>query len=139
MDQFTKRYLSVLGIVIAVGLLWWLAGQDSRVSELNELLETDQQLSAYPYQFRVLSLEDGIADISSPRSAQMSATRGLRVMFPELQNASAVSPEMMAAQEQLASVQSRAGKLVRDQDDVRRVRWVLDERWLSRHGIYVQE
>jgi hypothetical protein len=60
-------------------------------------------------------------------------------MFPELQNASAVSPEMMAAQEQLASVQSRAGKLVRDQDDVRRVRWVLDERWLSRHGIYVQE
>jgi hypothetical protein len=35
-------------------------------------------------------------------------------------------------------VQSRAAQLVSGQADVKRVRWVLDERWLAAHGIYVQ-
>ncbi|QFU77702.1 hypothetical protein EY643_00745 [Halioglobus maricola] len=111
---------------------------DTRVGELNDLLDADAELAAYPYSFRVLSLEEGVASMSSPRSAQLSAIQGLRILFPELETESAISPAMMAAQEQLAAVQSRAGKLVGAHENVNRVRWVLDERWLARHGVYVQ-
>ena len=138
LDTFSKRYLAALAIIAVLAGAWWLLSLDSRVHELNALLDSDSELAAYPYRFRVLSLEDGVAAMSSPRSAQLSATRGLRAMFPELTNASAVAPEMMAAQEYLASVQSRAASLVAEQPDVSRVRWVLDEQWLSGHGIYVQ-
>jgi len=138
MDQFTRRYLYILSAVALAALVLWVSGKDSRVGALNDLLEADEQLASYPYQFRVLSLEEGMAEMTSPRSARMSATRSLRIMFPELQDKSAVSPEMMEAQEQLASVQSRAAALIQAQLDVRQVRWTLDERWLSRHGEYLQ-
>lgn len=75
-----------------------------------------------------------MAEMSSPRSAQLSAIQGLRILFLELENASAVSEQMIAAQEKLARTQSRAGKLIGGQDDVRRVKWVLDESWLRQHS-----
>ncbi|WP_198171857.1 hypothetical protein [Pseudohalioglobus lutimaris] len=138
MDDFTRRYLYLLAAVLVAGLVWWLGSIDFRVREINETLQSDHTLSDYPYTFRVLSLENGIAEVSSPRSAQMSAIQGLRILFPSLQNASAVSDEMMSAQEELARVQSRAGQLVSEQEDVNQVRWVLDEKWLSSYGVYVQ-
>lgn len=138
MDDFTKRYIYALGGLVLVVFAWWLLSQDSRVGDLNDLLGGDEQLAAYPYEFRVLSLENGVARMSSPRSAKVSAIQGLRIMFPELQHSSATSNEMMAAQETLARTQSGAGKLIGEQADVRSVRWVLDERWLSSHGIYVE-
>jgi hypothetical protein len=138
LDSFTRRYLLVLGALAVVGLGWWITSLDTRVGQINDLLRADAELSSYPYTFRVLSLENGIADVSSPRSAQMSAIQGLRILFPRLQSASAVSAEMMAAQERLARVQSRAGELVLQQEGVNHVRWVLDEPWLARHGVYVQ-
>ena len=138
MDTFTRRYLMVLGAAVVVALVWWLATSDQRVSELNDVLEENATVAAYPYTFRVLALDNGIARMSSPRSAQMSAIQGLRILFPELQNASAISPQMMAAQEELASVQSLAARLVTEQQGVNSVRWELDEPWLARHGVYVQ-
>lgn len=138
LDTFTRRYLMILGTAIVAGALWWLVNADSRVAELNALLAADPEIAQYPYPFRVLSLEDGVADMSSPRSARLSAVQGLRAMFPELRRSSAVSPEMMAAQETLAAVQSRAADLVAEQPDVTRVRWVLDESWLAGQGIFVQ-
>ncbi|RLQ23267.1 hypothetical protein DWB85_03955 [Seongchinamella sediminis] len=118
--------------------MWWLFTLDYRVAELNDLLEADEQLAAYPYQFRVLSLDNGSARMSSPRSAQMSAIQGLRILFPQLTTASADSAEMLAAQVKLARTQSRAAALVSAEADVNRVIWVLDERWLGSHGVYVQ-
>ncbi len=138
LDAFTRRYLIVLASLIAAALLWWLVSQDSRVAQINAALRADEQLSAYPYVFRVLTLENGVAQVSSPRSAQMSAIQGLRIMFPALQQASAVSAEMMAAQEELARLQSHASDIVSRHEDVRQVRWVLDEQWLARYGVYVQ-
>ena len=138
LDSFTRRYLYVLGGLALLGLAWWLTSGDSRVDELNDLLSADAELAAYPYTFRVLSLDNGVAALSSPRSAQLSAVQGLRVMYPELREVGVQSDTMMAAQEQLGQVQSRAAQLVSAQVDVKRVRWVLDERWLATHGIYVQ-
>lgn len=136
MDQFTRRYLYILSAAALAAVVLWLSGMGSRVGTLNRLLEADEQLAAYPYQFRVLSLDDGVAEMTSPRSARMSAIRSLRIIFPQLQDKSAVSPEMMEAQERLANVQSRAAAVIQAQADVRSVKWVLDERWLSRHGVY---
>ena len=138
MDQFTRRYLYILTAVAVAALLLWFSGRDAQVGALNDLLAADEQIASFPYQFRGLCLANGGAEMTSPRSARMSAIRSLRIMFPELQDKSAVSPEMMAAQERLANVQSRAAALVQAQEDVQRVQWTLDERWLSRHGEYVQ-
>ncbi len=137
LDNFTRKYLYGLATLAVIAFVLWLSSLDFRVSEINDLLEADAELAAYPYPFRVMSLEDGVAQVSSPRSAQLSAIQSLRVMFPELQQKDAVSDEMMAAQEALASMQARAGQLVKSQTDVNSIRWVLDKQWLSSHGVYV--
>lgn len=137
LDNFTRNYLYVLVALVLVGFVWWLSSLDFRVRELNDLLKADAELAAYPYPFRVLSLEKGVAQVSSPRSAKLSAIQSLRVMYPELQHSSAVSDKMMAAQEELARVQSYAGGLVKSQEDVNAIRWVLDQRWLANHGVNV--
>ena len=138
LDDFSRRYLYLLGGAVVIGLAWWLASLDDRAGELNDLLEADDALSAYPYQFQVISVNNGVARMSSPRSAQMSAIQGLRIMFPGLKDASADSAQIMAAQKRLAQTQSRAANLVKAEPDVDRVVWVLDERWLANSGVYVQ-
>ena len=137
LDNFTRNYLYILIGVAFVGFIWWLSSLDFRVGEINKLLEADTELAAYPYAFRVVSLEKGIAEVSSPRSAKLSAIQSLRVMFPELKQHNAVSDKMVAAQKELARVQSYAGKLVKSQEGVKAVRWVLDRRWLENHGVYI--
>jgi len=101
------------------------------------LLDADSDIAAYPYPFRVISLENGVAQVSSPRSAQLSAIQSLRVMYPALEQSSVVSDEMMTAQAGLARIQSRVGKLVKSQGDVNSVRWVLDQQWLTEHGVNI--
>ena len=133
LDSFTRNYLYVLAGLALVGCIWWLSSLDFRVIEINELLEADTRLAVYPYPFRVVSLE--VAQVSSPRSATLSAIQSLRVMYPELQQRSAVSDEMMVAQEELARTQSYAGELVKSQQGVSSVRWVLDRRWLENNGV----
>lgn len=137
LDDFTRKYLYFLVGLALVGFVWWLSGLDFRVREVNQLLKADAQLAAYPYPFRVMSIENGAAKMSSPRSARLSAIQSLRVIYPELQQLSAVSDEMMAAQKELARVQSYAAKLVKGQEDVSSVRWVLDLQWLENHGVHV--
>jgi len=61
------RSLIGLGVIAAL-VLAFVASCDPRVGELNELLKADPQLAAYPYSFRVLELEEGVAVMSSPRS-----------------------------------------------------------------------
>lgn len=137
LDLFTKRYLGALFIAAVVLLLWWLSGLDFRVGELNDTLRADPELAAYPYQFEVMSLQDGVATVSSPRSAQVPALLYLRIVYPELNNASVTDDSMMAAQEALAAMQARAGEIVISQDDVQSVRWVIDSKWYAYHGVYL--
>lgn len=138
MDDFSRRYLYVLIGCAVLGLVWWVSNLDFRVSELNDLLEEDAELAVYPFPFRVVSLANGVARMTSPRSANLAASQSLRVMYPALQHSGAVSDEMMTAQEELARVQSHAAELIVSQPDVKTVRWVLDERWLENHGVHLQ-
>ena len=106
------------------------------VDVLDQVL-ADPELAAYPYQFEVISLQDGVAEMSSPRSAQVPVSQFLRLVYPQLANTSVTDDAMMAAQDTLATLQSRAAKLVASQGDVNSVRWTLDREWYAYHGIYL--
>jgi hypothetical protein len=137
LDQFTRKYLMVLGGLLAAALIWWVSGFDSRVGKLNDMLRADPVLTEYPYQFRVISLEEGVAEVTSPRSAEVPVVQFLRIVYPELKSTSVTDDSMMAAQDKLVSMQSRASKLINDQDDVDSIRWTLDQKWYSNHGVYL--
>jgi len=90
--------------------------------------------AGYPYDFRVLSLENGMATMGSPRSAQVPVMKFLHAAFPELAGKDVQDPAMMAAQDELVQKQSRAAELVQRHPEVQSVRWVLDERWYAERG-----
>lgn len=137
LDQFTKRYLAGLLAVALLGLVFWFSSWDTRVSQLNAILEADTELASYPYRFKVLSLKDGIAEISSPRSAEVPVIQFLRIVYPELRSHGVLDESVMAAQDKLATLQSRAGKLVSEQVDVKSIRWSIDRQWYSSQGVYL--
>jgi hypothetical protein len=137
LDQFTKWYLAGLLIVTVLGLGWWFSGWDARVSQLNVILEVDTETAAYPYRFKVLSLENGIAEISSPRSAKVPVIQFLHIAYPELRNYGVLDEPVMAAQDKLAAIQARVGKLVSDQADVKSIRWSIDRQWYASQGVYL--
>ena len=137
MDRFARNYLIGLLTVAAMGLAWYWLSQDSRVTEINERLARDSQLAGYPFLFRVSRLENGVATMYSPRSAQVPAMQFLRTAYPELSATAVDHPDMMAAQDTLAKTQSRAAELVQGQPDVNSIRWVIDERWFNEHGVFL--
>lgn len=138
MDKFTRNYSIALGLICLAIFVIWLANIDFRVSELNDLLEDDQMLADYPYQFRVISLNNGVAELSSPRSAAMPAIKFLGIIYPELKGSTAQDPNMITAQKDLADHQMHAKNLILEQPDVIRTRWVLDRDWYSERGIFLE-
>jgi hypothetical protein len=139
MDRFTRNYLIVLGVAVALILGIWIAGLDWRAGEINGLLEDDPLVASYPYAFRVLAVENGVARVSSPRSYEVPVMRFLVVIHPELGGRAQDAPEMMAAQADLVKVQKRVAEIVKGQADVRSVRWVLDRQWYSDRGISLKD
>jgi hypothetical protein len=134
MDRFTRNYSIFLAVVV-LAMLVWVFYEDPQVAALNKRLEVDAGLAAYPYRFRVFSLEDGVAVMGTPRSAEFPAFRALGILFPELANREQDDPELMQAQQEMASLQDRARTIVLSSDDVTRVRWKLDSDWLTKQGI----
>jgi hypothetical protein len=137
LDRFTRTYLVVLTVIAVAGIAWWLSTWDSRLSQMNKILASDAQLAGYPYQFKVISLENGVAEISSPRSAEVPVIQFLRIIHPEFNNSSVVDESVMAAQDELARMQSHAGKLVSDMDEVDSIRWTIDRKWYASNGVYL--
>lgn len=134
MDKFTRNYSIILAVIAVVALIW-VSYESPRVSKLNALLLDSAEVTAYPYRFRVLKLEDGVATMSTPRSADFSAHRALAILFPELRDEPPDSAAMLNAQQEMARVQGVAKSIVEGADDVDRVVWELDERWLRGEGI----
>lgn len=137
MDSFAKRYLVVLTTVVVATVAWLLLNGDDRVDALNARLASDAELAGYPYTFRVWRIENGVAVMGSPRSAEVSVMQFLRAAFPELSRSTMDDPAMMAAQLVLAEKQGRAQQLVTADPDIRTVRWELDERWFNEHGVFL--
>lgn len=139
LDSFLKFYLVAMVIAIVLGAAYFLTQKDERVAALNLKLAGAATLAEYPYRFRVLSLEDGVATVTSPRSADMGPMHFLRILDPSLRDKDVVHPDMMAAQDRLAQTQSEAARLLEEEPDVARIRWQLDERWYAEQGVFLPE
>jgi len=138
MDRFTRNYLVFLGAILSLVVIAWLASLNPRVWELNDLLEKDPQLNAYPYRFQVLSVENGLATLTTPRSSQVPAVRFLGIIYPQLANRQDNDPDVIEAQKTLADLQAHARQLTLSQPDVSRVQWQIDTAWYAKHGIIIQ-
>jgi hypothetical protein len=137
MDSFTRNYSIVLGVIVLALVGWWISSSwQPGVWEINDQLEADPTLADYPYQFRVVALDDGVATISTPRSFDFPAIRFLEVIHPELAGKAQDDPAMIAAQQDLIDHQKRVQGLVLAQPDVQRVDWRLDVKWLADHGVH---
>jgi len=134
MDKFTRNYSIILGAIVLV-LLVWVLYEDPLVSDLNDLLEQDSAVAGYPYQFKVLRLQNGIAIVSTPRSSAFPVHRALGILFPNLANRAQDNPDVMKAQQTLAGIQKQVKAIIVKSGKVNSVRWELDKNWISRHGI----
>jgi len=138
MDRFTRNYSIVLGLIaLALIAVWVKSLWQPQVWDINAMLKADPVVSKYPYAFRVLSLEDGVATLSTPRSPAVPAIQFLQVIHPELAGKAQDDPAMIAAQQALVDSQKRAMDLVQGLPQVTSVAWELDLRWLSDHGVQV--
>jgi len=135
MDRYTRNYLILLSLIAAAILAWWLSSLDFRAAEINDILAEDPQIAAYPYPFRVVSVENGSATLSSPRSFEVPVIRFLGIIEPRLAGKAQTDPEIMAAQAALVRVQKHAAALVKAQPDVDRARWQLDRDWYLERGV----
>ncbi len=134
MDKFTRNYTIILAVV-ALFVLFRVFYESPGIAELNVLLSQDAAVAAYPYRFRVLELHDGVATLSSPRSADFPAYRALVILYPPLRNEAPDSKAMLEAQQEMARVQASARNAVMGSSEVDRVVWKLDESWLRGEGI----
>ncbi len=137
MDRFTRNYSIALGLVIIVALGFWIKSTwQPRVWEFDDILTSNPMLSSYPYQFRLRSLKNGIATISTPRSFDVPAIRFLEIIHPKLAGKSQDDPAMIAAQQDLIDHQKLAMGLMLAQPGVTSVDWELDTQWLADHGVH---
>lgn len=137
MDRFTRNYSLALAALLIAALLFWIkSGWQPEVWELDRILESDPTLSSYPYHFRLRSLDNGVATISTPRSFDVPAIRFLEIIHPKLAGKAQDDPEMVAAQQDLINHQKRAMGLMLAQPGVERVDWQLDTQWLADHGVH---
>lgn len=138
MDRFTRNYTIGLGAIAAVVVIGWIASQwDPAAARVNEVLEADAKLASYPYAFRVVSVDDSVATLSSPRSFDVPVIRFLGVLDPSLADKAQDHPDVVAAQGRLAEHQRHAQALVAAQPGIDRVRWTLDTAWYRERGITV--
>ena len=137
MDRGTRIYTLVLTAFI-LGLVILFLYQDPKVSDLNDNLENDAEIEAFPYRFTVVSVGNGIATISTPRSTEVPVERILGILFPQVVGRKAGSAEFQKAQKELARIQTKARDIVLSDPEIKSMRWQLDRSWLSQHGVILQ-
>lgn len=138
MDRFTRIYTIAIGLLVIGALGFWInSAWKPEAWNLDSVLESDPKIASYPYRFRVVSFENGIATISTPRSFDVPAYRFLTIIHPNLTNKADNDPEVIAAQQDLIDHQKRAQGLILAQKGVQSVEWKLDTQWLAARGVTV--
>lgn len=134
LDKGTRIYAAILGAIV-LGLIFLALYEPPIVSDLNDRLEADEHVGNFPYAFRVMRVDNGVAVMSTPRSSAVPVAQVLDKIFPGLGNSDPASPLFQELQAQLATTQKRARTIVLENPEIRRVRWQLDRDWLTQHGI----
>jgi hypothetical protein len=138
LDKGTKIYSTVLGGILLIGVVSWLFTLDFRLYDINDMLQQDPEIAAYPYKFQALEINGTTAVISTPRSTSMPAVRFLAIIKPRLANKSEQDPAVIEAEKALAKVQSKVRKLVLTRHDIDKVSWRIDRQWYADKGILLE-
>ena len=138
LDRGTKIYAAILGGILLMGLVSWLFSLDFRLGEIDEMLQQDPEIAAYPYKFHAFEIQGTTAILSTPRSSSMPAVRFLAIIKPKLSAKNEQDPEVVEAQKELARLQSKARKLVLSREDIDDVRWRIDKQWYADKGILAE-
>ena len=134
MDRGTKIYALILGLIcltLAVVFLY----ETPKVRELNNRLEAINEINDFPYQFKVLRVENDIATLNSPVSIDLPCGKVIGIIFPSIKGKSLLSSEYQDAQKLLAKVQMLAGKTIKSDPDINKIVWELDRSWLIQNGV----
>jgi hypothetical protein len=129
----------VLAVAIAFLADWWVQRPDGRARDINAVIESQgsETLHKYPYHFRVLRVSGDTAVLATPRNVSVPAFRFLGVIHPEIDVKNPNDPAFIAAEKELAAVQTEVMNLARAQPGIKRVQWELDKAWLAKNGIDV--
>ena len=109
--------------------------ESPEVKAINQQLQADKELAQYPYHFRVITINDGIATVTSPRSAQLSVLHAMKIIHPDYANKDPDSPEMINAQKELGRLQEKAADIIKAAPEVSSIKWQIDKAWFDGHGI----
>lgn len=136
-----KPIVQILLASFLVGVVYWFGlRSDPKVEILNQVLNKagSPALQAYPYSFMVVRLEGldkEIAVMATPRSSAVPVYRMIGAIYPNLSGKSQLHPDFIAAEKELAQLQSEARQIVLSQHGVANVKWELDQSWLLAHNI----
>lgn len=130
-------YTGIVTIYFLVIISFYLK-HDSRASELNNLLSSTPELNNYPYQYRVLKVDGDTAVMAAPNSTQVSSLHALEIIYPKLKFKAEDSQEMQQEKEKMLYFQNLAAKAIREQSDIKTIRWQIDTAWFTKHGIEIE-
>ena len=134
MDRGTKIYSLILGI-ICLSLTVTFFYESPKVKELNQQLDSINEIKEFPYAFKVLRIDNGVATLNSPISIDLPCGKVIAIIFPQLKGKSLLSDEYQQAQKKLARVQMLVSKTVKSDVDIYKIVWELDKSWLIQHGV----
>jgi len=137
--KMTFWHWLVVAVVVAFVADWLVQRPDDRARQINAAIEAkgSAALRKYPYRFRAVRVSGDIAVLSTPRNVSVPAFRFLGVTHPELDVRNPNDPAFIAAEKELAAVQTEVMNIAQAQEGVKRVQWELDKAWLASHGIDV--
>lgn len=132
-----KTWVKALVALAVLGAIYWFGVRDPRVNRLNQAIQEkgSEALRKYPYAFKVVGMENTVAVMATPRSPQVPVYRMIGAIYPNLAGKAPNDPDFIAAEKELAQVQSEARQIVLDQPGISGMRWELDQNWLISHGI----
>ena len=128
-----KKTAIALIALLALGAIYWFGLRaDPKVAALNLAIEKNASpaLLDYPYRFKVLRLEGAVAVMATPRSPALPVYRMIGALYPSLAGKAPDNPDFVAAEKELAQVQSEAKNIVLEQPGVTGTTWELDRDWL---------
>lgn len=135
------KFAHWLGIALALAFLvdWLVQLPDGRAREINAAIEArgSAALRNYPYRFRALRVSGNTAVLSTPRNVSVPAFRFLGIIHPEIDVKNPNDPAFIAAEKELATVQTEVMNIAKTQEGITGVQWELDKAWLASHGIDV--
>jgi hypothetical protein len=133
-----KKYIRILSAILVLGVICWFGLRtDPRVDALNQALLKigSPALQNFPYEFRVVRLDGGSAVLGTPRSFEVPVYRMIGALYPNLAGKATNDPDFVAAEKELAQIQSEARQIILGQPGVTSVKWELDRDWLIAHNI----